>query len=202
LDPNSVPNDNILLPRYRNLDGIIDSKIVNSNIVSLISRWIDKIDINSKFAYTRGLHLPYKFKLLLRGSRDGFTPNKFHTLCNNIPHTVTFIKVKKTEEIIGGYNPLVWKNSLPITDYEAIANKIMPELDQPDQEIEDLKYSTWHITNWSDLKKKTKGPEFKAGGHKWRISLYPFGHGVQDHVSIYLDLVDSKDTHTHVFNLL
>src|SRR5436190_18334754 len=43
LDPNRTPNDNILLPRSRNVDGIIDSKIVNLNIVSLISRWIDKI---------------------------------------------------------------------------------------------------------------------------------------------------------------
>ena len=90
LDPNSEPDGNILPPRHKNIDGIIDSKIVNSNIVSLISRWIDKIDINSKFAYTRELYLPYKFKLLLRGSKDGFTPNKFHTLCNNIPHTVTY----------------------------------------------------------------------------------------------------------------
>src|SRR6266480_1250748 len=110
LDPNSKPDDNILPPRHKNIDGIIDSKIVNSNVISLISRWIDKIDINSKFAYTRELYLPYKFKLLLRGSRDGFTPNKFHTLCDNIPHTVTFIKLKVTGEILGGYNPLIWNN--------------------------------------------------------------------------------------------
>src|SRR5207244_1830203 len=29
---------------------------------------------------------------------------------DDIPHTVTFIKVKGTEEIIGGYNPLIWKS--------------------------------------------------------------------------------------------
>src|SRR6266480_458271 len=184
LDPNSEPDGNILPPRHKNIDGIIDSKIVNLNIVSLISRWIDKIDIKSKFAYTRELYLPYEFKLLLRGSRDGFTPNKFHTLCNNIPHIVTFIKLKETEEIIGGYNPSVWKNSLPVTDYEAIANIIMPELDQ---EIEEFKYSTWHITNWSGLEQKIKGPEFEAGGHRWRILLYPHGNQVRDHISIYLE---------------
>ena len=144
LNPINEPSDDILLPRYRNIDETIDTEIVNLNIVSIISRWIDKVDIKSKYAYARELYLPYKFKLLLRGSRDGFTPNKFHTLYNNIPHTVTFIKVKETEEIIGGYNPLVWKNSLPVTDYEAIA----------DQEIEDFKYSTWHITNWQGLEKK------------------------------------------------
>uniref|UniRef100_U9SUV3 TLDc domain-containing protein n=1 Tax=Rhizophagus irregularis (strain DAOM 181602 / DAOM 197198 / MUCL 43194) TaxID=747089 RepID=U9SUV3_RHIID len=63
LNSSSEPNDNILLPRYRNIDGIIDSKIVNLNIIALISRWIDKIDIN------------------------------------------------RTEEIIGGYNPSVWKSA-------------------------------------------------------------------------------------------
>ncbi|EXX68517.1 uncharacterized protein OCT59_029156 [Rhizophagus irregularis] len=110
LNPDSEPNDNILLSRYRNIGGIIDSKIVNLNIVSLISRWIDN-DIGSKFAHTRELYLPYEFKLLLRGSRDGFTPKKFHELCDGIPHTVTFIKIGRTEEIIGGYNPLEWKSS-------------------------------------------------------------------------------------------
>ena len=52
----------------------------------------------------------YEFKLLLRESRDGFTPKKFHELCDNIPCTVTFSKVKGTEEILGGYNPLMWKS--------------------------------------------------------------------------------------------
>ncbi|CAB4438886.1 unnamed protein product [Rhizophagus irregularis] len=111
LDSNSKPNDNILLPRYRNIDGIIDSKIVNLNIIALISRWIDKIDINSKFSYTREFYLPYKFELLLRGSRDGFTPNVFHRLCDDKFCTITLIKVKGTEEIIGGYNPSVWKSA-------------------------------------------------------------------------------------------
>ena len=50
-------------------------------------------------------YLPYKFQLLLRGSRDGFTPKTFHDLCDNKPVTNTFIKVKGTEEILGGYNP-------------------------------------------------------------------------------------------------
>jgi hypothetical protein len=48
---------------------------------------------------------------LLRGSRDGFTSKKFHTLCDNKYNTVTFFKVKGTEEILGGYNPLSIKSS-------------------------------------------------------------------------------------------
>src|SRR5205823_6215758 len=40
-----------------------------------------------------------------------FTPNKFHTICDGKPNTVTFIKVKGTEEILGGYNPLKWETT-------------------------------------------------------------------------------------------
>ena len=172
MDPESEPNESILPPRnIKTADEIIDSKIINLNIVSTISRWIDKVDINSKFAHFRELYLPYKFKLLLRGSRDGFTPKKFHELCNNISYTVIFIKVKETEEIVGGYNPLVWKK-LPIlvTDYEALANKFMPEL--VGKEIEDFKFNTWHITDWSQLEKKITGPEFEVGGWNWYVRLY------------------------------
>src|ERR1043166_8623104 len=112
MDLDSEPNENISPPRnIKTADEIIDSKIINLNIVSTISRWIDKVDYNSKFAHFRELYLPYKFELLLRGSRDGFTPKKFHELCDNKQNTVTFIKVKGTEEIIGGYNPITWKSS-------------------------------------------------------------------------------------------
>jgi hypothetical protein len=111
LDPDSEPNDNILLPRNIRSDGIIDSKIVELNIVSIISRWIDKVDVNCNFSRLRELYLPYKFELLLRGSRDGYTPRKFHDLCDDKPYTITFIKVKGTEEILGGYNPLKWLSS-------------------------------------------------------------------------------------------
>src|SRR2546421_8433659 len=109
MDPDSVSTDNILLPR---INGIIDSQIVNLGIISTISRRIDNIVvINDKFTHLRELYLPYKFELLLRGSRDGFTPKKFHALCDGKHKTVTFIKVKGTGEILGGYNPLEWKSS-------------------------------------------------------------------------------------------
>jgi hypothetical protein len=107
LDTESQIPNNILFPRSNELD----SKIININIISLISAWIDNSNIKNKFSHINDLYLPYKFKLLLRGSRDGFIPKNFHTLCDNIPRTITFIKVKGSEEIIGGYNPLIWKNS-------------------------------------------------------------------------------------------
>ncbi|GBC00020.1 hypothetical protein RclHR1_03710004 [Rhizophagus clarus] len=109
IDPDNVSTDNILLPRNIRMDKIIDSQIGDLGIVLVISRWIDKVEI-SKFTHLRELYLPYKFKLLLRGSRDGFTPNKFHELCDGKPNTITLLKVKGEEEIIGGYNPLKWES--------------------------------------------------------------------------------------------
>ncbi|EXX51835.1 uncharacterized protein OCT59_005808 [Rhizophagus irregularis] len=111
MDPDIEPNySNISLPRNLKISDDIESNIVNLNITSTISRWIDKVDCNSKFSYVRELYLPYKFELLLRGSRDGFSPKKFHGLCDDKPNTITFIKVKGTDEILGGYNPSIWKN--------------------------------------------------------------------------------------------
>ncbi|RGB27053.1 hypothetical protein C1646_400467 [Rhizophagus diaphanus] len=110
LDPDRVSTDNFLLPRNFSMDKIIDSKLVNLNIVSFISKCIDKVEIN-KFSHLRELYLPYKFLLLLRGSRDGFTPKKFHELCDDKYNTVTFIKTKGIDEIFGGYSPLKWESS-------------------------------------------------------------------------------------------
>ncbi|RGB31015.1 hypothetical protein C1646_764611 [Rhizophagus diaphanus] len=105
LDPDSILTYNIFLPRKiistKNIAQIIDSQIVDSSIVSTILSRIDKTAKN-KF--------DYKFELLLRGSLDGFTPKKFHDLCDGKHNTVTFIKIKGTEEIIGGYNPLKWES--------------------------------------------------------------------------------------------
>src|SRR5207302_29922 len=91
IDPDSEPNENVPLPRNINkINGTIDSTIVNLNIVSTVSRWVDKVEINYKFAHLRELYLPYKFELLLRGSRDGFTPKTFHKCCDDKHNTVTF----------------------------------------------------------------------------------------------------------------
>ncbi|UZO05169.1 uncharacterized protein OCT59_025529 [Rhizophagus irregularis] len=112
LDPKSEPNDSILFPRNIRIESIIDTKIVTLEIASTILKWIDKTVINnSRFDHLRELYLPYKFQLLLRGSRDGFTPKKFHELCDDKYNTITFIKVEGTEEIIGGYNPIMWSSS-------------------------------------------------------------------------------------------
>ncbi|RIA94276.1 hypothetical protein C1645_873541 [Glomus cerebriforme] len=96
----------------------IDSKIISNHHAELILKWIDKVDtLNSsntytfisKFIFTHKSN--YLFKLLFRGSRDGFAPKNFHDICDNQSRTVTIIKVKDSNEILGGYNPIAWKST-------------------------------------------------------------------------------------------
>ncbi|PKC03030.1 hypothetical protein RhiirA5_424367 [Rhizophagus irregularis] len=82
----------------------IDSKIITLQHVELVSKWIDKLEITDK---VKNL---YEFKLILRGSRDGFSSSKFHEICDDQSHTISIIKVKDSNEILGGYNPLPWNS--------------------------------------------------------------------------------------------
>ncbi|RHZ73623.1 hypothetical protein Glove_230g192 [Diversispora epigaea] len=45
---------------------------------------------------------PYEFQLILRGSKDGFTPRTFWDICDGHANTIVVTKVKGTDEIIGG----------------------------------------------------------------------------------------------------
>jgi hypothetical protein len=83
----------------------IDSRIITYQHTELISKWIDRFEITEE---TKNL---YEFKLILRGSRDGFSPSKFHEIYDNQSHTVTVFKVKESNEILGGYNPIAWNSS-------------------------------------------------------------------------------------------
>jgi hypothetical protein len=82
----------------------IDSRIIAMQHAEVISKWIDRLEI------TNEIKNQYEFKLIIRGSRDGFPPDKFHEICDNQSHTVTIFKVKDTDEILGGYNPIIWNS--------------------------------------------------------------------------------------------
>ncbi|PKC73772.1 hypothetical protein RhiirA1_450750 [Rhizophagus irregularis] len=89
----------------------VDSNIITPQQADLISKWIDRIDISNNQNST------YEFKLILRGTRDGFSTNKFHEICDDQPRTVTIMKVKDTNEILGGYNPIKWDPDEDDDDY-------------------------------------------------------------------------------------
>ncbi|RIB00200.1 hypothetical protein C2G38_2235180 [Gigaspora rosea] len=80
----------------------LKSTLKNSEIAS----WIDKKAISILWI------IIYGFKLLLRGSRDGFTRDSFWNLCDKQKNLVIVIKVKDTDEILGGYNPVGWDKML------------------------------------------------------------------------------------------
>ncbi|CAG8779114.1 5221_t:CDS:2, partial [Racocetra persica] len=72
---------------------------------------------------------------------------------------------------------------------QTIKNDFMPDLGY---EIVDFQYDTWQIRNWTNLKEMIAGPEFEAGGWKWRILLFPYGNYNSNVVSIYLEIDDPK----------
>src|SRR5260364_312653 len=84
----------------------IPSSIINLEHAVEISSWIDRRSTTYDIT-----EIPYEFKLLLRGSRDGFDGKTFHKLCDNIPGLIVIIKVENSNEILGGYNTLGWKST-------------------------------------------------------------------------------------------
>jgi hypothetical protein len=101
-DPNSRPSDKSEQSITKENKNAIDSKIITYQHVELISKWIDELEITDKLISS------YEFKLLFRASRDGYSRDKFHKFCDNQPRTVTLVKVKSSNEILGGYNPIEW----------------------------------------------------------------------------------------------
>ncbi|UZO02859.1 uncharacterized protein OCT59_021337 [Rhizophagus irregularis] len=85
----------------------IDSKIITNQQAELISKWIDKLETTDK---------SYEFKLLYRDSHNEFGVfgslfryKKCQNACKNQFRTVTIYKVRDSNEILGGYNPIEWK---------------------------------------------------------------------------------------------
>ncbi|GBB88029.1 hypothetical protein RclHR1_14550003 [Rhizophagus clarus] len=92
--PGYTPN-NILL-RYS-----VDSVLINPKHTTLFANWIER----KKRKYN------YKFSLLYRASRDGNTAEEFHIKCDNKGATIVVVKIENSEQIIGGYNSLLWDSS-------------------------------------------------------------------------------------------
>ncbi|CAG8736295.1 11075_t:CDS:1, partial [Gigaspora rosea] len=63
------------------------SSIISNEHFAEISSWIDRCS-----SIYNVMKIPFKFNLLLRGSRDRFTREIFHRLCDDKPETVVVIK--------------------------------------------------------------------------------------------------------------
>ncbi|RHZ86347.1 hypothetical protein Glove_52g148 [Diversispora epigaea] len=89
------------------------STIINKEHVAELLSWIDR-----KSTTYSSENIPYEFQLILRGSRDDFNPKTFWNMCHGYSGTIVVAKVAGTDEIIGGYNPLAWDNSIGDIDME------------------------------------------------------------------------------------
>ncbi|CAG8558500.1 6647_t:CDS:2 [Paraglomus brasilianum] len=87
----------------------MDSTTINAKHAALISSWIDrKYDAITLSNYK---DMSHEFRLLLRGSRDGFDARTFHNHCDNKGPTVVIAKISGTGELVGGYNPTKWQQA-------------------------------------------------------------------------------------------
>jgi hypothetical protein len=100
------PPENHLPSRVPVPQTVPDSVIVNNKQLTLLESWVDSLD-NDDTRFNL-LNDAYDFYLLLRGSRDGMGIKSFHSLCLYKGPTLVVIKVKGTNQIIGGYNPDSW----------------------------------------------------------------------------------------------
>ncbi|RIB25003.1 hypothetical protein C2G38_2068551 [Gigaspora rosea] len=62
--------------------------------------------------------IPFEFKLIYQASRENFSVNKFHMNCDFKGPTIVTIKIRNSNEIIGGYNPLDWGENNENNDYD------------------------------------------------------------------------------------
>ncbi|CAH1757416.1 825_t:CDS:2 [Entrophospora sp. SA101] len=113
LKPGSIPNSMALPPRDQGMN--LDSLIIKPSHARIICNWIDGRDIVTP-TFTKAT---YDFRLLVRGSSDGFDASKFHARCDRKGATVVFIRIENSGEIIGGYNSAYWRTGSyykPITE--------------------------------------------------------------------------------------
>ncbi|KAG9300485.1 hypothetical protein G9A89_010111 [Geosiphon pyriformis] len=105
--PCSLDHLFILLPRRPII--LIDSTILHPAQAAFLPNWIDFIKQITPTLTKDQKRVCYQFKLLVRGTRDGFTPATFHKYCDDQGPNVVICRIKESGQIIGGYNPIGWR---------------------------------------------------------------------------------------------
>ncbi|GBB87468.1 hypothetical protein RclHR1_13940006 [Rhizophagus clarus] len=107
---------NLLSPRLKYADE--ESLLIKLNHFTLISSWIDRKKQNYQPE-----QIPYVFKLLYRGSRDGLKEaDKFYQKCNYQGPTIVIVKPFGGNQIIGGYNADIWNKN---QKYDTVTNSFI-----------------------------------------------------------------------------
>ncbi|CAG8451899.1 11582_t:CDS:2 [Acaulospora colombiana] len=82
----------------------LDSVLLNYSDIRQIDFWINGNDTT----LTSLIPITHRFNLIFRGSRDGFTGDDFHRLCDDKGPTLVVVKTNKGNQLIGGYAPKSW----------------------------------------------------------------------------------------------
>ena len=94
-----------------------------------------------------------EFKLLYRATRDGFSSQSFHSKCDNIPKTLTIIKVKDKPHIFGGYTETTWDgNYSDKQDPNAFIFSLVNDDKKP------LKMKIYHTNQYAIYSHSSYGP--------------------------------------------
>jgi hypothetical protein len=102
-----------------------------------------------------------KWKLLYRGSRDGFSSEKFHLKCDNLFPTLTIIKEKHFGNIFGAFTTASWKKPCeceglqPIEDEKAFLFNLKNK-----SNIQGKFNIKQHTTKWAIVYSEVAGPCF------------------------------------------
>ncbi|CAI2174885.1 14495_t:CDS:2 [Funneliformis geosporum] len=83
-----------------------DSNIISYGQANTLLNWIFNEDVKIECK----LHVSYDLKLVHCGSRDGMDLETFYELCGSEYAVLIVIKIKESEKVIGGYNPLSWNS--------------------------------------------------------------------------------------------
>ena len=89
----------------------------------------------------------YKFKLIFKASKDGDSPNAFHSLCDNKGPTIIFIKINNGKRI-GGYTSISWNSK---DEFEEDENAFLFSLDKKEKyELNKnlIKFSVGHFEKY------------------------------------------------------
>jgi hypothetical protein len=99
----TLPRTTILPPRVGKFR--IDSNIIKPKLSNTIINWIERKDSNYK---RNKKDTVYNFGLIYRRSRDG--NNMIQNKCAGQGAILILIKIKHSEKIFGGYNPIGWND--------------------------------------------------------------------------------------------
>ena len=132
------------------------SNIISSSDINMISNWINP---NSTFIYT----------LLYKASKDGDSSRKFHSLCDYISPTITFVETTDGWKF-GGYTDKCWESEIHTSDdnYKASPNAFLFSLNLK-------KKYTSEYDNAEMFCSLVRGPTF-GYGHDLSISDKCFTH--------------------------